>query len=390
MKSYAGRITTALPWLFGVSFVLATATDIGLANYWGGHLRAAVASAIALAVCVGLTRLSSVVGALAVAVLLVARLAATVVDRQYPTVFGRLGAGGLGNSLEYPSVAELLAVALLGAAFGYERSSPRARVVAGAGLLGALTIAPRVTDGFGAWSFTLAVVAGWLVALLAGLYVRSLSERQAVTVGKARVDERLDIARELHDLVAHHVTGIVVRAQAAQLGPNLDGPTRQAFAEIEAAGGDAMRSMRAMVQSLRNPDADAGADTAPQQPLEELRRLATGLASAGPRVEVRLGQALDVVSEPVLLAASRIATEAVTNSRRHAREATNISVDVDVRAGNVVVEVADDGRPTTASTGGFGITGMRERAVAFGGSLQAGPGPAVGWRVRANIPVSGQ
>jgi signal transduction histidine kinase len=230
----------------------------------------------------------------------------------------------------------------------------------------------------------------WGGGLGVGVWLQFVDARHQLAVDAARRDERLELARELHDVVAHHVAGIVVQAQAARLVAARRPETLEpALAGIERAGTDALGAMRRVVGLLRD-EGDAGGVTPGQ---EALAGLVARFADAGPAVRLRLpddGQA----SWPPEVASTvyRVVQEALTNVVLHAPEAAEVTVIVGNGPSGVTVEVVDDGQagPSAPSWfargGGYGLVGMRERVEALGGTLRAGPGPAGGWMVQAELP----
>ncbi|GII57978.1 hypothetical protein Pth03_63670 [Planotetraspora thailandica] len=232
-------------------------------------------------------------------------------------------------------------------------------------------------------------VTGWLAALTAGLLLRLLDAHRRTTAEKVRRDERLALARELHDVVAHHVTGIVVQAQAAQIVARRH-PEKlaESLAGIEAAGSDALSAMRRVVGLLRDADDAASVTAGP----ERLADLVERFRGHGP--EVRLSQPgdEDESSWPpeVTSTVYRVVQESLTNVSRHARHARLVTVAVARDGQAVTVEVADDAPPVPARghhRGGYGLAGMRERVEALGGTLSAGPRAEAGWAVLATLPV---
>ena len=201
----------------------------------------------------------------------------------------------------------------------------------------------------------------------------------------AIAEERARIARELHDVVAHSVSVMVVQAGAERLALGEDRPeTRQALAEIERTGRHAMAEMRRLVGMLRADDEEIA--LAPLPSLAHLEALADHVTAAG--LPVRL----EVAGEPrelppgIDISGYRIVQEALTNALKHAGPAT---ARVRVRYGDddLEIDVADDGRggdPATAT--GHGLAGMRERVAVYGGELTA-DGRDGGFRVRARLPI---
>ncbi len=202
-----------------------------------------------------------------------------------------------------------------------------------------------------------------------------------------RNQERLALARELHDTVAHHVSAIAVQAQAGGVVAGAQ-PQQAAkiLAAIESEASRTLAEMRAMVRVLREDEWDA---SSPQLGVADLSALAR--TDATPVVEVSLAGSLARLPRPVDAAIYRLAQEALTNAVRHARSATRVGIEVR-RVGDVVrLRIVDDGlapaRP--GEQPGYGLTGMAERAQLLGGALSAGPGPEGGWVVDAVLPAGG-
>jgi signal transduction histidine kinase len=232
------------------------------------------------------------------------------------------------------------------------------------------------------------VIGGAVVLLLAcavGFAVRYARELRAQEIAGLRSREREELARELHDTVAHHVSAIAVRAQAGQVvATTRPEAAAEALSVIEEEATRALEEMRSMVGTLRDGDR---IDLRPQQGVRDLRRLEGNGAGGGPRVVVTIE--VDELRPSVDAACFRLAQEAVTNALRHARHASEVQVRVDGDDETVRVTVVDDGRggaAPTASTPGFGLVGMAERAKLLGGTFAAGPRPGGGWTVEATVP----
>lgn len=229
----------------------------------------------------------------------------------------------------------------------------------------------------------------WGAALGVGLLLRYLDVRRRDAIDAARRDERLQLARELHDVVAHHITGIVIQAQAARLvGAKHPKTVPSTLAEIESAGSDALAAMRRVIGLLREGDDAGGRSPSPEQ----LGDLVARFMAHGPAVDLHLpGRPSEPPWPPeVGTAVYRIIQEALTNIARHAPAARSVTITVSDDPSGVTVEVADDaptGAVRFADSGGYGLIGMRERVEALDGSLSAGPRPSGGWVLHATLPL---
>jgi hypothetical protein len=235
-------------------------------------------------------------------------------------------------------------------------------------------------------------VAGFVFLMfpaLLGALVRFWTTSRTRSIDQVRSREREQLARELHDTVAHHVSAMVVRAQAGRVvAPSDPAAALDALRLIEDEGSRTLAEMRTMVGALR--DRGGVAELAPQNGIADIERLASG-PGVEPRVRVLLAGDLDTVSPAVGAATYRIAQESVTNALRHARNATCIEVQVVGGEQGVELTVRDDGEPVHASgvSAGYGVIGMTERAAILGGTLSAGPRPEHGWVVDAVLPRAG-
>ena len=214
---------------------------------------------------------------------------------------------------------------------------------------------------------------------------REEKARQAV------IQERLRIARELHDVVAHSLSVIGVQAGAARLVLDADpDPTgvREAVAAIEATANQAMAEMRRALGILRATE-PSGVALAPLPGLGQLPALRDQLRSAGLSVDLTVTGEPRPVATSIDLSLYRIVQEALTNALKHAR-ATRAEVVVGYGAHDITVEVSDDGRgppPSAARSQGAGTIGMRERVALFSGELQVGPRAQGGYAVRVCLPI---
>jgi signal transduction histidine kinase len=213
-------------------------------------------------------------------------------------------------------------------------------------------------------------------------YRADLSYRQQLEI---RNQERLSLARELHDTVGHHVSAIAVQAQAGGVIASTQPETAaQALSAIESEASRALVEMRSMVRVLRAEEAVA---YSPQPGVADLPALAR--TNGTPAVEVSLDGLPARLAQPVDTALYRLAQESLTNAIRHAQGATRIGIDVRCEGDIVRLRVTDDGQvqPGLGSELGFGLLGMVERAKLLGGSLSAGPMPEGGWVVEAVLPL---
>ncbi|MFF2631541.1 sensor histidine kinase [Microbacterium sp. NPDC058021] len=214
-----------------------------------------------------------------------------------------------------------------------------------------------------------------------------LERERELTAAQAVALDRVRIARELHDVVAHHVSAMGVQAGAARtvLERDPEAATR-ALAGIEASSRSALDELRHLLETLRTPDAVA----APADSTVRLSALPDLVAHAAHN---GLPTTLTIVGDPVepseltQVNLYRIAQEALTNARRHSGPDAAADVRLRYSADAVELEIANTGRPQPGARPGLGLVGMRERAVASGGTLEAGPRPRGGYLVRARLPL---
>ena len=228
-------------------------------------------------------------------------------------------------------------------------------------------------------------------------YLRELQQRAASAEREreqlARIavhEERASIARELHDIVAHSVSVMLVGVRGARdVLRSAPDTAEETLVRVERSGEQSLAELRRILTLLREPRETA--ESHPQPSLEELNELVAGYRAAG--LPVRL----EVIGEPlplpggVELSVYRIVQEAMTNTLKHA-DATHVTVTLAFRDDRLELEVVDDGSHTTsgAATTGQGIIGMRERVALLGGELQAGPREGGGFRVAAQLPTGGE
>jgi signal transduction histidine kinase len=294
-----------------------------------------------------------------------------------------------------PGGAAVLALlVLIGSAARMLPVRPAAAVAAGGVAVAAGTIERYlvfIRDGTPcSYAATWLMGLGCCAALGTGLWLRSLDARRRATIETVRRDERLALARELHDAAAHHITGIVIQAQAARIAARRHARTLEDnLAAIESAGSDALASMRQVIGLLRDADDAGGLSPGP----ERLTDLVERFAGRGPAVRLRLPDGPDDPSWPpeVTTTVCRVVQEALTNVTRHASGAREVTVALAHDRRNITVEITDDAPPAGSHrfphAGGYGLVGMRERVEALGGTLSAGPGAGTGWSVLATLPA---
>ncbi len=232
-----------------------------------------------------------------------------------------------------------------------------------------------------------------LPTVLVGLYLRGLDDARRRSVAAARRSQRLELAHDLHDFVAHDVSGMVAQAQAGTVLAASD-PVRAAalFERIEQAGLQALASLDRTVHLLRSEDTD-GPERAPQPGLAELVELTERFADSD-RVVVRLDAPAEdpAVPREVAATAYRVVVEALTNVRRHAPATRAVDVRVRREGRRLTVRVRDDGGGAAAPSGprrggGSGLVGLAARVEALGGTLATGR-EGEGWQVAASMPLT--
>jgi signal transduction histidine kinase len=252
-------------------------------------------------------------------------------------------------------------------------------------------------DGGGAPAVTLALlqlVAFWLAGVLVHARRRaaSLAARSAELqreAGQAAAAERARIARELHDIVGHHLSVIVLQAAGVRASGK---PAGAALEKIENSARQALEETSRLLDVLRDPDEVAG--VAPQPAIGELDALAASVRAAGLPVNLVIDGNLAALPAVVGVSVYRIVQEALTNVLKHAGPA-RAEVAIGREQDTVTIEVTDDGagqhgneqHGNGSGGGGHGLAGMRERAAVFGGELTAGPRPGGGFAVRVRLPL---
>ena len=308
-----------------------------------------------------------------------------------------------------PSYALVVLACVVGLEICYIAATRTRRVsvtgaaTAAAGLLIPLLTVPSLGSlrggSLGGSAIHLATIAVPLFTIIAWLIGHSIRQAQAraellrvQAAAQAAIEERLRIAREVHDIVAHSIGIIAIQAGSGRrVFDARPDQARDALAAIEATSRETLSGLRQMVTGLRR--AEPG--TAPWQPplgpapgLADMDRLAATALDAGVRVEVDVDWrgSREPLPADIDLSAFRIIQEAVTNVVRHART-DQCRVSIGQQDGQLSIEVTDSGRGGSAAGTGYGITGMRERAALLGGDFSAGPRPGGGFRVAARLPV---
>jgi signal transduction histidine kinase len=328
-----------------------------------------------------------VCGLLASAVLLRRRPLAALVA----LLGGSLAAVAL-NPVMPAGAMEIPIAGAVGIEVCYAASTRTLRVsAAGLAIVGASLLIPVPADlNLGPFRGGVAFVA--IIAWLIGMSIRQAQARAEVrrsqAAAQAAVAERLRIARELHDVVAHSIGIIAIQAGAGRrVFDTRPGEARDALAAIEATSRETLSGLRRMVTGLRR--AELGPEQAPLGPapgLADVDRLAAMTLDAGVQVDVEWPGSWEPLPADIDLSAFRIIQEAVTNVVRHAGT-DECRVVIDQRDGQLSIEVTDSGRGGDVTGAGYGITGMRERAALLGGDFSAGPRPGGGFRVAARLPV---
>ena len=242
---------------------------------------------------------------------------------------------------------------------------------------------------------TLVTIIAWLI----GNSIRQTQARaelvRAQAAAQVAMAERLRIARELHDIVAHSIGIIAIQAGAGRrVFDASPAEARDALAAIEATSRETLSGLRRMMTGLRHAEPGPpgpGPGQAPLGPapgLADLEQLAAMTLDVGVQVDVDWHGSREPLPADIDLSAFRIIQEAVTNVVRHAGTDW-CRVWIDQQDGQLSIEVTDGGRGGSGAGTGYGITGMRERAALLGGDLQAGPRPGGGFRVAARLPVPG-
>jgi signal transduction histidine kinase len=260
-----------------------------------------------------------------------------------------------------------------------------------------LALVVQGLDAGGTATWALIMTGSWMLGHYVRtrrLYAAELEERaaqleraQAELAHQAVAAERLRIARELHDVVAHAMSVIAVQAGVgAHVIDAQPEEARRALAAIEVASRGGLAELRRLLGVLRD-DTEAQASRLPTPGLADVEALVTRTAEAGVEVDVSIEGERSVLPPGVDLAVYRIVQEALTNVVKHAGVA-RARVVVSYGPADVAVEVTDEGRGGSPNGTGHGIAGMRERAALYGGTIDVGPRPGGGFRVAARVPIA--
>jgi signal transduction histidine kinase len=317
----------------------------------------------------------------------------------------QVAGGAFVDAVPLPTDFAMLVLLYTVAAYRPRRASVPALLVCLAGSAAAVTVwmppGGGGTDRLLRLAYATALFAGF--ALLAWVLGDSMRYRRGYYAGledrAARLEaerhaqakiaaaaERARIARELHDIVAHHVSVMVVQADGARYALRTDpGRTETALTAISTTGRQALTEMRRLLGVLRSAGEQSG--LAPVPGLGELRELLDQARAAGLEVSYTLTGTPRELTEGAELAAYRVVQESLTNTRKHGGLAATAAVTLRYEPDGLTVEVTDDGIASPGSEpAGHGLAGMRERIALYGGTVQAGPLPSGGFGVTARLP----
>jgi signal transduction histidine kinase len=210
----------------------------------------------------------------------------------------------------------------------------------------------------------------------------------------ASAEERSRIARELHDIVAHNLSVVVLQAAGARAQAEQQSPNPSTLEKIERSGREALAEMRRLVGVLREDDV-VGPELEPNPGVTQLPELIDRVRAAGLQVELRRDGQMAGLPPALDLSAYRIIQEALTNTLKHAGGQAHVWVSVRREPVHLVIEIVDDGGGSSLAAAspagaGHGLVGMRERVALFGGQLQAGPRAPSGFVVSARLPIGDQ
>jgi signal transduction histidine kinase len=241
-------------------------------------------------------------------------------------------------------------------------------------------------------AFKTILALGGLTIAAAGLgtSVRQRQRYQASLEERAAAAERARIAREMHDIVAHNLSVMIALADgAAFAAERAPAQSASAMEAVAATGRQALGEMRGLLGVLR--DGESTGELAPQPGMHQIDRLVGQVRTAGLPVAVAVEGDVRELPAGAQLTVFRVVQEALTNALKHAGPEAQALVRLRYDAGGVDVEISDNGaglRSAAQNATGLGLNGMRERAAVYGGTIEAGPLPAGGWRVRTRLAVA--
>ncbi|MFC0041090.1 histidine kinase [Actinomadura rayongensis] len=343
--------------------------------------------------------------------LLVIASAALVLRRRFPLAVLVIAVGAMValTAGRYPPTVTEVA-AFLVAVYGVAAHRPLARAALGGvvALAAVVAVLAATPEDVGLMAFLmngLLVAGAWVLGRnlrMRRVYFAELEDRAArlerargTDARAARIEERSRIARELHDVVAHHVSVMTVQAGAARrvIDRNPAG-AREAMSTIEEVGRTALSEMRRIVGVLRTErDEGGGGELAPQPGLGDVGELLEHVRETGLAVQLWIEGEARTPSPGVDVAAFRLIQEALTNTLKHAGPAARAWVRLYYGERDLTVEIEDDGHGTStisaedAESPGHGLVGMYERVALFGGELRIGPRVGGGFGVRARFPL---
>ncbi|MFG2975508.1 sensor histidine kinase [Streptomyces sp. NPDC048331] len=283
----------------------------------------------------------------------------------------------------FEPVALLVLLAFVARRGPVASGSPVALLLAAAVVLRPLSTGVREGGLLVSFGLTLVIV------LVAGASVtaRTVAAVRRQRAHRTRLEQRIELARDLHDYVAHHVTGIVVQAQGARAvaarRPDLVLPALQ---RIEETGAEALASMRRMIAGLSADE--SGVPPAAPAGMDDLRALVRGFALNGVPAYLTEEGPTDTVPPEVAATLHRVTVESLTNIRKHARHCRHVSVHVRVRPHEAAVRITNDGTTHRASLPGYELKGIGERVTLAGGTFRAEATAEGDWQVRARMPLT--
>ncbi|WP_314247110.1 sensor histidine kinase [Streptomyces sp. DSM 40907] len=300
-----------------------------------------------------------------------------------------LSHAAVGASSAYGAYGAFEPVALLVALAFVARRGPAASTAPIALLLAAAVVLRPLSVGVQEGSLAVAFGLTLVTVLVAGVSVtaRMVEADRRQRAHRVRLEQRIELARDLHDHLAHHVAGIVVQAQGARAvaarRPDMVLPALQ---RIEETGAEVLASMRQMVAGLRAGESDA--PPAAPAGMDDLRALVRGFALNGVPAYLTEEGPTDTVPPEVAATLHRVTMESLTNIRKHARHCRHVSVHVRVRPHEAAVRITNDGTARPTSRPGYGLKVLRERVTLAGGAFRAEATAEGDWQVRARMPLT--